>query len=164
MESELERAWEMTKDLEVHLTGCQVGITACSILLGIVAEPALAAVFEPLFGGTVLAGIGLGTLLAFIIISLLHLGYGEQTPTYLGVERSKQVCRYGVSPLYWWTRLIWPILRFGDVVAKWTLQLFGIEMTGANPKPTRSRAGGICTASSNQCSTRVTSPTTDVKK
>ncbi|NUC71740.1 HlyC/CorC family transporter [Haloterrigena sp. SYSU A558-1] len=131
MEPGLERAWEMTEELEIYLTGCQVGITACSIALGIVAEPALAALFEPLFGGTVLASIGAGVILAYIIVSLVHKVYGEQAPTYLGVERSKQVCRYGATPLYWFTLVIRPILRVGDWVAKWTLSLFGVEMTGA---------------------------------
>ena len=127
----LERAWAMTEELEIYLTGCQVGITAASVSLGIVAEPALAAIFEPLFSGTVLASIGAGVLLAFLIVSLVHKVYGEQTPTYLGVERSKQVCRYGATPLYWFTWSIRPILDLGDMVAKWTLKLFGVGMTGA---------------------------------
>ena len=127
----LERAWAMTEDLEIYLTGCQVGITAASISLGIVAEPALAAILEPVFGGTVLASLGAGALLAFLVVNLVHVVYGEQTPTYLGVERSKQVCRYGATPLYWFTRVIRPILDLGDAVAKWTLGLFGVEMTGA---------------------------------
>ena len=129
--SGLERAWAMTEELEIYLTGCQVGITAASISLGIVAEPALAAVFKPLFGGSVLASLGAGVLLAYLVVNLVHVVYGEQTPTYLGVERSKQVCRYGATPLYWFTRVIRPILDLGDAVAKWTLKLFGVEMTGA---------------------------------
>jgi CBS domain containing-hemolysin-like protein len=129
--SGLERAWAMTEELEIYLTGCQVGITLCSISLGIVAEPALAAIFEPLFGGTILASIGAGVLLAYFIVNVMHLIYGEQTPTYLGVERAKQVCRYGATPLYWFIWVIRPILRVGDWVAKWTLSLFGVEMTGA---------------------------------
>lgn len=51
----LERAWEMTQNLEIYLTTCQVGITASSIAVGIVAEPALAAVFEPYFSNSRLA-------------------------------------------------------------------------------------------------------------
>jgi CBS domain containing-hemolysin-like protein len=127
----LERAWEMTQDLEIYLTSCQVGITASSIAVGIVAEPALAALFKPYFAGSALAGIGVGALIAYAIINLLHLTHGEQTPTYLGVERSKFVCRYGARPLYWFAWLISPIMRVGDTVAKATLSLFGIEMTGA---------------------------------
>jgi len=127
----LERAWEMTQDLEIYLTSCQVGITASSIAVGIVAEPALAALFEPYFAGSALASVGAGALIAYAIINLLHLTHGEQTPTYLGVERSKFVCRYGARPLYWFAWLISPIMRIGDSVAKATLKLFGIEMTGA---------------------------------
>ncbi|WP_135826224.1 CNNM domain-containing protein [Halorussus ruber] len=129
--SSLERAWEMTQNLELYLTTCQVGITASSIAVGIVAEPALAAIFEPLFANTVLASIGSGAILAFLIINLVHLTHGEQTPTYLGVERSRFVCRYGATPLYWFHRLISPVITLGDGIAKWTLRLFGVEMTGA---------------------------------
>ncbi len=127
----LRRAWEMTDDLEVYLTSCQVGITATSIAVGVVAEPALASLFEPWFVGSRLAGIGLGGLVAFVIINLVHLTHGEQTPTYLGVERSKFVCRYGATPLYYFAQVISPVIRIGDGVAKWTLGLFGVEMTGA---------------------------------
>jgi len=127
----LRRAWEMTGDLELYLTTCQVGITASSIAVGIVAEPALAAIFEPLFENTALAAVGSGSIIAFLIINLVHLTHGEQTPTYLGVERSRTVCRYGATPLYWFYRLISPIITFGDWIAKGTLKLFGVEMTGA---------------------------------
>src|SRR6056297_12800 len=127
----LERAWEMTDNLELYLTTCQVGITASSIAVGIVAEPALAAIFEPLFENTVLATIGSGAIIAFLLINLVHLTHGEQTPTYLGVERSRMVCRYGAPPLYWFHYAITPLIKLGDWVAKWTLRLFGVEMTGA---------------------------------
>ncbi len=127
----LERAWEMTNNLEIYLTTCQVGITASSIAVGIVAEPALAALFHPLFEGTRLATVGAGAVIAFLIINLVHLTHGEQTPTYLGVERSRMVCKYGAAPLYWFNWLISPLITLGDAIAKWTLGLFGIEMTGA---------------------------------
>ncbi|MFB6362025.1 MAG: CNNM domain-containing protein [Halobacteriales archaeon] len=127
----LRRAWEMTEDLEIYLTSCQVGISATSIAVGIVAEPALAAIVEPVFGNTLLASIGAGSIIAFVIINLLHLTHGEQTPTYLGVERTKFVARYGATPLYWFAKLISPVITIGDSVAKWTLGLFGVEMTGA---------------------------------
>ncbi|WP_277552961.1 CNNM domain-containing protein [Halobaculum limi] len=127
----LERAWEMTQSLELYLTTCQVGITASSIAVGIVAEPALAALFEPLFADTRFASVGAGALLGFLIINLVHLTHGEQTPTYLGVERSRFVSRYGATPLYYFHKLISPVITFGDWIAKATLKLFGVEMTGA---------------------------------
>ncbi len=130
-EPRLRRAWEMTDDLEIYLTSCQVGITASSIAVGIVAEPALAAIFEPYLENTALASIGAGGIIAFLIINLVHLTHGEQTPTYLGVERTKFVTRYGATPLYWFAWLISPVIKIGDGIAKWTLKLFGVQMTGA---------------------------------
>jgi CBS domain containing-hemolysin-like protein len=127
----LDRAWEMTDDLEIYVTSCQVGITASSIAGGVVAEPALGALFEPLFRSSMLASVGAGSLVAFGILNLVHLTHGEQTPTYLGVERTKTVCRYGAAPLYYFTSLIRPVMMVGDTVAKWTLGLVGVEMTGA---------------------------------
>ncbi|MFA9516564.1 CNNM domain-containing protein [Halopenitus sp. H-Gu1] len=127
----LRRAWEMTQDLEVYLTSCQVGISATSIAVGIVAEPALATLIDPVFESTLLASIGAGGIIAFVIINLLHLTHGEQTPTYLGVERTKFVARYGATPLYWFAKLLYPVIVIGDSVAKGTLRLFGVEMTGA---------------------------------
>jgi len=121
----------MTDDLEVYLTSCQVGISATSIAVGIVAEPALATLVSPLFETTTLASAGAGAVIAFVIINLLHLTHGEQTPTYLGVERTKFVARYGATPLYWFAWLLSPVIWFGDAVAKWTLRRFGVEMTGA---------------------------------
>jgi IMP dehydrogenase len=125
----LELAWKMTDDLEFYLTTCQVWISGTSIALGIIAEPGLAALFEPLFINTTLASVGAGSLLGFLLINLLHLTHGEQTPTYLGVERSKQVARYGARPLYWFASILAPAIWVGDSVAKATLGLFGIEMT-----------------------------------
>ncbi|MBX0285065.1 hemolysin family protein [Halomicroarcula sp. F28] len=127
----LQRAWEMTSDLEIYLTSCQVGISATSIAVGIVAEPALARLIDPFFENTLLASIGAGGVLAFLVINLLHLTHGEQTPTYLGVERTKFVARYGATPLYWFAKALYPVIWVGDGVAKWTLRRFGIEMTGA---------------------------------
>ena len=127
----LQRAWKMTQDLEIYLTSCQVGISATSIAVGIVAEPALASLMDPVFENTLLTSIGAGGILAFAIINLLHLTHGEQTPTYLGVERTKFVARYGATPLYWFAKLLYPVIVLGDSAAKWTLGLFGVEMTGA---------------------------------
>jgi CBS domain containing-hemolysin-like protein len=41
------------------------------------------------------------------------------------------VCRYGARPLHWFYVAISPLITLGDWVAKWTLRLFGVEMTGA---------------------------------
>lgn len=128
----LRRAWEMTERLEIHLTGCQVGITLTSILLGVVAEPAVTALLAPVFG---LLDMGAATahlisiVLAVLIINLVHTVYGEQIPTYLGVERPRFIARYLAPGLHWWTKTLYPLIWFGDWAAKASLRPFGIRIT-----------------------------------
>ncbi|MFB6170610.1 MAG: CNNM domain-containing protein [Haloarculaceae archaeon] len=126
------RAWEMTERLEVYLSGCQVGITVASVGLGVVAEPAIAAAVGPLLA---VAGLGgttghaaLSVVLALAVINLLHIVVGEQAPTYLGVERTRQVAGYCAEPLYWWTKLMAPVILAADRVAKWLLGLGGVAI------------------------------------
>ena len=134
----LERAWEMSEELEIYLSGCQVGITICSVGLGYVAEPALAAVLDPLVKavglGNLLGGGGegghtaLAVVLALVVINLLHIVVGEQSPTYLGVERSKTVCKYCAYPLYLWATLLKPVILVADRLAKAILRAFGVSI------------------------------------
>ncbi|MFT4891114.1 MAG: CBS domain containing-hemolysin-like protein [Halobacteriales archaeon] len=130
----LERAWEMTERLEIFLSGCQVGITVSSVGLGVVAEPALAAVIDPALiamGLASAAGGGhtaLSVVVALAVINLLHVIIGEQAPTYLGVERTQFVAKYGAPILYWWTKLMWPVIYVSDRAAKGLLGLFGVTI------------------------------------
>ncbi|MFB6200910.1 MAG: CNNM domain-containing protein [Halorhabdus sp.] len=134
----LRRAWEMTEELEIYLSGCQVGITICSVGLGVVAEPALAAIIDPLLKTTGLVGTvggggaghsALSVLLSLAAINLLHVVVGEQAPTYLGIERTRLVAGYGAPLLYWWTRVLSPVIRLADWIAKGLLGLFGVTIT-----------------------------------
>jgi CBS domain containing-hemolysin-like protein len=47
----------MTERLEIFLSGCQLGITICSVGLGVVAEPVLAAVLDPVIRSLGLQGV-----------------------------------------------------------------------------------------------------------
>ncbi len=128
----LRTAWGMTERLEIHLTGCQLGISVSSILLGVVAEPAvseLLAVPARALGvpeGTVPV---LSVVTAVVAINLIHQIWGEQAPTYLGVERPRGVARRLAPLLLVWSRTLGPLIRLGDWAAKATLRLFGIRMT-----------------------------------
>lgn len=128
----LQRAWEITNELEIYLTGCQLGISITSILLGIVAEPAVTTLLRPVMGLIGVSGASLSAVsivVAVAIVTLTQKIWGEQAPTYLGVERPKQVARYCAIPLYWWVKITYPVILMGDGLAKKTLKLFGVEMT-----------------------------------
>jgi CBS domain containing-hemolysin-like protein len=121
----------MTKTLEIYLTSCQIGITTTSILLGVIAEPAVTQLIELLFTVETIGNISSHTIsiiLSVLVINFVHTIWGEQAPTYLGVERAKSVAKYTAGPLYWWTYAIYPFLLLGDRITKATLKLFNIEM------------------------------------
>ncbi len=128
----LRRAWEMTERLEIYLTGCQLGITASSILLGVVAEPAFTVLLERVVG---LVGLAPGLRHAIsitasvVLINLIHKVWGEQAPTYLGVERPLEVLERLAPALWWWTKVMEPVILLGDGLAKGTLGLFGVEIS-----------------------------------
>jgi CBS domain containing-hemolysin-like protein len=77
----LQRAWKMTEELEIHLTGCQVGITTTSILLGVIAEPGVTKLIQLIIP----TGIGsfsshsISIVLSLIIINFVHTVWGLPT-------------------------------------------------------------------------------------
>jgi CBS domain containing-hemolysin-like protein len=125
-------AWSMTEELEIYLTACQVGISITSILEGVVFEPAVTHLLLPV---TSLFGLGTETTswisvaVAVVIIQLMHTVWGEQSPTYLGVEKPREVVSVFAPILYGWTWVSYPLIWLGDHLAKWTLRLFNISMT-----------------------------------
>lgn len=127
----LDRARRLTDQLEIYLTGCQLGITTSSILLGVVAEPAFTHLFRPLFdllGTTQAVSHAISVVTGIVLINLIHKIWGEQTPTYLGVERPRQVARYTAGALQAWTTVTYPFIMAGDGLAKGTLGMFGVEV------------------------------------
>ena len=129
----LERAWAMTDRPGIYLSGCLPASTVSSVGLGVVAEPALAALFGPLLSavglGTGGAGHGaLSVLLALGVMNLAHVVIGEQAPTYLGIERSRTVAKYCAPVLYYWTKLMGPVILLADWVAKRLLGLVGVTI------------------------------------
>ncbi|MDX1566757.1 MAG: CNNM domain-containing protein [Longimicrobiales bacterium] len=140
----LQTAWEMTERLEIHLTGCQLGISATSIVLGVVAEPAVTELLHPLFD---LAGLTGGTasatsvVVAVVVINLIHKIWGEQAPTYLGVERPLLVAGRLAPILRIWSTVMDPVIRLGDGLAKLTLGAFGVEVTRSWTREDEGTAG-----------------------
>jgi len=128
----LRRAWEMTEELEIYLSGCQVGITVCSVGLGVVGEPGVTYLFQavlPEGGVGTMASHTIAVTAALALVNLLHVVVGEPAPTYLGIERTRTIARYLAPGLYWWTRLLRPIIRTADWIAKTLLSLFGVTIT-----------------------------------
>jgi CBS domain containing-hemolysin-like protein len=82
------------QELSITFSGAQLGITMCSLGLGAVAEPAVAAVLERLFemvGIPASIGPGLGFAVGLSIVVFLHMVVGEMAPKNLALARAEDV-------------------------------------------------------------------------
>ena len=89
------RALGSITDLSSQLAGAQLGITIASLLLGFVAEPAVAHGIESLLDGIVTLPEGLvttiGFFLALAIVVFLHMVLGEMVPKNIAIAGPERV-------------------------------------------------------------------------
>lgn len=118
------------RQLSFHLSGAQLGITVSSLLLGLVAEPALGSLIEPLLEGI---GVSPATIPAIVVAFALSLGtalqlvFGEVMPKTVAITNSYATAvRVGV-PMLFINNLLAPITRFLNAAANRTVRLLGIE-------------------------------------
>jgi magnesium and cobalt exporter, CNNM family len=79
----------ITKHLDTYLSATQFGVTLASLALGWVGEPAFAGLIQPhlkfLGAYSLSAAHSVSAAVAFILISWLHITFGELGPKYLAV-------------------------------------------------------------------------------
>jgi CBS domain containing-hemolysin-like protein len=97
----LQRAVE---NLDANLAATQLGITISSLALGWVGEPALAHLIEPLLAWlpgewAVTGSHTVAVVIAFVIITSLHIVLGELAPKSLALQRSEGTSLAVVRPL-----------------------------------------------------------------
>jgi len=98
--------------LESYLAACQLGITMASLGLGWVGEPAVSALFEPLFKRMDLAPAAVHTsafLIGFLVFSALHIVIGEQVPKTFAIRKSEPVALWVAYPLHISYLMAWPL-------------------------------------------------------
>lgn len=89
-----QAALSAARRLPLMISGCQLGITICSLGLGAVGEPALSHLIEPAFSAARLPEAALhpvSLVLSLLIVSALHMVLGEMVPKNIalaGPERS----------------------------------------------------------------------------
>jgi CBS domain containing-hemolysin-like protein len=108
-------------DLNRQLAGAQLGITMASLGLGIVAEPAVAGLFDGIVGHAV------AVVLALAIVVFLHLVVGEMVPKTIALtDPERWLLRLqGANRAYLW--LFGPVIRVLNGAANGVLRLVGVS-------------------------------------
>ena len=118
------------RELSVTFSGAQLGITMCSLGLGAIAEPALAALLADLLGGAALPP-GLIPLIAVVIALsvtvFLHMVIGEMAPKNLAIARAEAVALALARPFAVFVALLRPLIVLLNTVANLLVRAVRVE-------------------------------------
>ena len=120
------KAQKVAGDLDAYLSACQLGITLASLGLGWVGEPFLAQMLQPIFFRFGISSTALITsisfLLAFSIITFLHIVLGEQAPKILAIRKPVPATLIVSGPLRLFYLIFKPAIWFLNVSSNWVLK------------------------------------------
>lgn len=118
------------RNLSDALAGAQIGITLATLLLGFVAEPAVAGIFETALGWLPIPS-GLTHTIAFIIALLivvfLHMVIGEMAPKNIAIATPEKLAVLLGVPFHWFMTIFRPLISSLNWIANGFLRLFGVE-------------------------------------
>ncbi len=121
--------WAM-ENVSLMLACAQLGITVCSVSLGVVAEPAIAHALEGPFQSLGLppqAAHVVAVVIALIIVVGLHVVVGEMVPKNAAVSSPDRAALIFGPPLVWIARVVRPLIASLDWIANLFLRMVGIK-------------------------------------
>jgi len=113
--------------IDSYLSACQLGITLASLGLGAVGEPAFHDLLEPVLGdGAEIAGFGLASLVAFFVITVLHVVLGELAPKSAAISRTGPLALVLAPPMRAFYLGTKPVVDVFNALGNLVLKPFGI--------------------------------------
>lgn len=119
------------RELTLMLAGAQLGITMCSLGLGLVAEPAVAAIIEGALGEwftlSETATHIIGFTLALSLVVFLHMVVGEMAPKSWAISHPEDSAMKLARPFRMFVTIFRPIIWFMNTIANGVVRLVGVE-------------------------------------
>ncbi len=120
-------AMHAVEHIDAYLSACQLGITVSSLGLGAIGEPAFHDLLEPVFGDeTTIVSFGLASLVAFMIITTLHVVLGELAPKSLAISRTAPVVLVLAPLMRAFYMLTKPLVDLFNTMGNLVLKPFGV--------------------------------------
>jgi CBS domain containing-hemolysin-like protein len=123
------RTLRLVGGLDEYLSATQLGITLASLALGWVGEPAFAHLIEPAarragFGAATTEAIAAAC--AFLLITFLHIVFGELAPKSLAIQRAEATALAVSAPMHAFRVVFYPVIWALNGLANATLRLVGL--------------------------------------
>ncbi|MFB6876788.1 hemolysin family protein [Streptomyces sp. NPDC056323] len=123
---------EALRELSFQLSGTQLGITITSLVVGMLAEPALAQLLDGPLTATGLpdgAVPGISVVIGMMVASAVQMVIGELVPKNWAVSRPLQVARFVAGPQHRFSTVFRPVISLLNTVANRLVRLLGVEPT-----------------------------------
>ncbi|MDQ3620005.1 MAG: hemolysin family protein [Actinomycetota bacterium] len=119
------------RELSVMLAGAQLGITMASLLLGFVAEPAVAAVIERALESVIEIPAGLLHTISFVIalsiVVFLHMVVGEMAPKNIAIAQPEKSALWLSGPFRLYVNAFRPFIHGLNLIANAGVRVLGVE-------------------------------------
>jgi CBS domain containing-hemolysin-like protein len=126
--------------IDEYIASCQVGITLASIGIGAVGEPVIAHYLDKPLDDVIAHGlaVAIAAILTYLLISALHITFGELAPKIFTVARPENVARRVARPLELFALVFKPASVALSGAAGLVLRPFGIRTEGLGEETTTS--------------------------
>src|SRR6266516_3662141 len=141
---------KLHQNLDEVVNGVQLGITVTSLTLGWVGEPLLARMVEGSIGRIPHAALyshGIAIVIAFALITFLHVILGELVPKSLALQRAEQVALAVAGPMDVFLTVSRPLIFLLGKAAGSVLKVFGLRKMRQGPVHSADEVKLIVTAS-----------------
>jgi CBS domain containing-hemolysin-like protein len=126
--------------IDEYIAACQVGITLASIGIGAVGEPVLAHYLDKPLGHVLGHGaaVAIAAVFAYLIVSALHITFGELAPKIFTVAYAENVMLRSARPLQFAATIFKPVSVALSAAAQAVLRPFGVRAEGLGEETTTS--------------------------
>lgn len=126
-----QRGLDAMRDLSAQLAGAQLGITVASLILGLVGEPAMAHLLEPVVDLVPFVpdswAHGVAGVIGLLIVVFAHMVLGEMVPKNLTLTHPEATLRLITLPNKAYLTLVRPLVWVLNVLANLGVRAFGVE-------------------------------------
>ena len=124
-------AKKLVSNLDEYLSACQLGITITALGLGWLGEPTIEVILHPAFEYFALpesVSSVLSFIIAFSLVTYIHVVVGELTPKTFAIQRAEQITLAVAKPLIIFDKLMYPIIHGMNGSARFlATKVFGLN-------------------------------------
>jgi CBS domain containing-hemolysin-like protein len=124
-----EAAQKIISNLDGYLSACQLGITITALGLGWLGEPTIVVLLNPVFESFAVpesASHIIAFIIAFSVITFLHVVIGELAPKTWAIQKAEQITLLTAKPLILFYKIMYPFIFTLNGSARFITRMFGL--------------------------------------